>query len=256
MVGETKKESVIRETDEDARRLTKSLMRTARFGALAALEPGTGHPLSSRVAVTTDMDGTPVTLTSTLSGHTSAILNDSRCSLMVGEPGKGDPLAHPRVTLFTRAVRIDRDDPAHQRIKRRYLARHPKAKLYVDFGDFSFFRLEVERASLNGGFGKAFLLEHADMILDDQCCEALKDWEEGAVSHMNEDHVDAILLYATVLARQPEAKWALAALDPEGLDLVAGDLTARIWFETPLEAPEKLRAVLVDLAKQARSVQG
>lgn len=253
MVGESKKENVIRETDEEARRLTKTLMRNARFGALAALEPGTGHPLSSRVAVTTDMDGTPVMLTSTLSGHTSAIMSDPRCSLMLGEPGKGDPLAHPRVSLFTRAVQVSRDEPDYARLKRRYLARHPKAQLYVDFGDFSFFRLEVERASLNGGFGKAFLLETADMILNESICGPLQEWEEGAVAHMNEDHMEAIGLYATVLARQPEAKWSLAALDPEGLDLVAGDLSARVWFEKAMTDPADLRATLVDLAKKARA---
>src|SRR5262245_38043199 len=150
--------SVIRETDAEAIRLARTLIRTARYGALAALEPGSGAPLASRVAVAADLDGTPLILVSKLSEHTGAILADPRCSLLLGEPGKGDPLAHPRISLRCRAVRIERDAPDHPRIERRYLNRHPKAKLYAGFADFGFFRLVVERASLNGGFGRAYQL--------------------------------------------------------------------------------------------------
>lgn len=253
--GETnKKKDVLRSTDDEARRLAKELMRSARFGALAAFEPGTGHPMASRVALATDLDGAPVILTSTLAGHTAAILNDPRCSLLVGEPGKGDPLAHARTTLFTQAARIDRGSADHARLRRRYLARHPKAELYVDFGDFAFFRLEVERASLNGGFGKAYELTRDDLIVGGDW-RSFADMEAGAVGHMNDDHRDAIKLYTEVLGGAEPANWRLATLDPEGMDLVAGDAVQRLWFEQPLKAPEDLRGVLVELAKQARAAQ-
>ena len=244
--------SVIRPTDDQSRRMAKDLIRTARYGALAAIEAGTGHPLASRVALATDLDGTPVILTSTLSGHTSAILETPACSLLVGEPGKGDPLAHPRISLFCKARRIERGSEAHLRLRRRYLSRHPKAELYADFGDFSFFRLDLERASLNGGFGKAFDLEKDDLltVLDD--ADGWEAMEGGAVQHMNEDHRDAIRLYAEVLCKAETANWRLSGLDPEGLDLVAGDRIERFWFETPLGAPQDVRPVLVTLAKQAR----
>jgi len=250
------KKDVLRQTDDEARRLAKGLVRSARFGSLAALEPDTGHPLASRVALATDLDGAPVILTSTLSGHTSAIMADPRCSLLCGEPGKGDPLAHPRVTLFTKAERIERGSETHARLRRRYLARHPKAELYADFGDFSFFKLDIGRASLNGGFGKAFALERSDLQLDWETCAALSDWEEGAVSHMNEDHADAVKLYAERLAGAPEAAWKLATLDPEGMDMTAGDLITRVWFDALLSDPGKLREALVTLAKQARQTGG
>ena len=93
------KKDVIRETDATAVRLAKTLLRTARFGAIAVIEPGTGAPHASRVGVATDLDGSPLTLISGLSAHTGALLADPRCSLMVGEPGKGDALAHPRLSL-------------------------------------------------------------------------------------------------------------------------------------------------------------
>ncbi len=248
------KKDVLRETDDDARRLAKELMRSARFGSLAALEPETGHPLASRVGLATDVDGTPVMLASTLSGHTAAILADTRSSLLVGEVGKGDPLAHARITLFTHANRIERASETHQRLRRRYLSRHPKAELYADFGDFAFFRLEVERASLNGGFGKAYALSSDDLILGTGW-EKIADMEDGAVEHMNADHRDAIKLYAETLCGADAANWRLATLDPEGMELAAGDAVARLWFDEPVKSPEELRGVLVDLAKKARSAR-
>ena len=250
---EKEAKSVIRPTDDQARRLAKELIRTARFGSLAVLEAGTRHPLASRVAVATDVDGTPVILTSSLSGHTTAVLADPSCSLLLGEPGKGDPLAHPRVSLFCMAVKISRESTDHERLRNRYLSRHPKAELYVDFGDFSFFRLELSRASLNGGFGKAFELEKQDL---ETPVGALADWasmEAGAVAHMNSDHRDAVKLYAQNLLKAEAANWRLACLDPEGIDLVAGDKVRRLWFADRLEDPSELRPALVALALQARN---
>lgn len=247
-----KKKDVLRETDDTARRLAKDLIRTARYGALAVLEPGSGHPMASRVALATDIDGTPVILTSTLSGHTAAILTDPRSSLLIGEPGKGDPLAHARITLFTQARRIERGSDDHARLRRRYLARQPKAELYVDFGDFAFFRLDMARASLNGGFGKAYDLQSGDLALQGDWLQ-FADMEAGAVAHMNEDHGDAVKLYAEVLCGAGPANWRLATLDPEGMDLVAGDEVRRLWFDEPLQAPDQVRGVLVDLAKKARA---
>ncbi|WP_040617016.1 HugZ family protein [Roseibium sp. TrichSKD4] len=252
-VGSDNNKNVLREVDDDARRQAKTLVRTARYAALGALEVETGHPQVSRVALATDVDGTPVILTSTLSGHTSAIMSDHRCSLLCGEPGKGDPLAHPRISLFCRAERIDRKSDDHGRLRRRYLARHPKAELYVDFGDFAFFRLDVERAGLNGGFGKAYELHAGDVILPKDLSLDFMEIEESAVAHMNEDHADAVRLYAEVLAKAPAGNWRLTGLDPEGGDLGAGDETARFWFIDVLQSPNDLRKALAMLAKTARN---
>lgn len=155
--------SPIRETDEDARAQGRQLLQQARFAALATLEPETGHPLASRIAFGLDGAGCPISLMSTLAYHTKALLADAHCSLLVGEPGKGDPLAHPRITLQARATQLDKALEDHVRTRALYLAQHPKAALYVDFGDFFLFRFTVQTAYLNGGFGKAFVLTADDL---------------------------------------------------------------------------------------------
>ncbi|MER9566252.1 MULTISPECIES: HugZ family protein [unclassified Mesorhizobium] len=247
------KKDVIRETDAEAIRLAKTLIRSARFGALAVIEPGTGSPLASRVGVATDIDGTPLILVSMLSAHTGAILADPRCSLLVGEPGKGDPLAHPRLTLVCRAVRLQRGSNEHARTERRYLNRNPKAKLYAGLGDFSIFRLEPERASLNGGFGKAYLLDRTDLVATGAIVEELAAGEQSALDHMNADHLDAIALYAGHFGGASGDGWTVAGFDADGMDLVSGDNVCRVFFPNPLQAARDLRPVLVDMAKAARS---
>jgi len=246
------KKDVIRQTDATAIRLARTLLRTARFGAIAVIEPGTGAPYASRVGVATDLDGTPLILISGLSAHTGALTADPRCSLLLGEPGKGDALAHPRISIACRARRLDRGTPEHGRAERRYVNRNPKAKLYVGLGDFSFFRLEVERASLNGGFGKAYLLDRADLLVEGPVTEALATAEQGAVDHMNADHRDAVEAYARHYGNAAGGGWTLAGVDAEGIDLLCGDDSRRIFFPQPLVAAEDLRRVLVEMARTAR----
>ena len=247
-----KPKDVIRETDAEAVRLAKTLTRTARFGALGVLDPDTGVPLASRVGVATDADGTPLILVSQLSAHTKAILADPRCSLLVGEPGKGDPLAYPRITVVCRARKLEPGTPERARAERRYLNRNPKAKLYVGLGDFSFFRLEVERASLNGGFGKAYLLSRDDIVVDGPVVEALAESEQRAVDHMNDDHLDAIANYARHFAKADGGGWIITGIDVDGIDLAAGDDRRRVFFPSPLKDAQEMRIALVEMAKEAR----
>ncbi|RJT39389.1 HugZ family protein [Mesorhizobium waimense] len=244
---------VIRETDAEAIRLARTLIRGARFGALAAIEPATGSPLASRVGVATDIDGAPLILVSMLSAHTGAILADPRCSLLVGEPGKGDPLAHPRVTLICRARRLDRGSDEHGRAERRYLNRNPKARLYAGLGDFSIFRLEPERASLNGGFGKAYLLDRADLVTAGPVVDELAAGEQSALDHMNADHLDAIAVYARHYAKAEGDGWIATGFDAEGMDLASGDAICRVLFPEPLKTARDLRPILVDMAKAGRA---
>jgi hypothetical protein len=155
---------LLQAVDDKARALARRLLAETRFGALAVLEPGTGHPLASRTAVAPDVDGAPLMLMSGLAAHTTALAADPRCSLLLGEPGSGDPLAYPRVTVIGVARRLERDTEAGAIARERYLALHPKAALYADFGDFAFWRLDVLRASLNAGFGRAYALRPEDVL--------------------------------------------------------------------------------------------
>jgi heme iron utilization protein len=152
---------VLRETDDAARAQARAFVRESAHGSLATLEPGTGWPLASRVSLAVDADGVPLILISRLSAHYGALEVDSRCSLLLGEAGDGDPLRHPRITVVCLAQKVS--PPMRGAVKAEFLKRHPGAEMYSDFADFDFWRLVPQRASLNAGFGKAYALTANDL---------------------------------------------------------------------------------------------
>jgi heme iron utilization protein len=133
-------------------------------GALSYIDAD-GLPGISRIAMGRDMAGTPLTLISALSPHFAGLRAHPECALLLGEPGpKGDPLTHPRLMLRARATFADpAERPALRDI---WLSAHPKAKLYVDFSDFSFVRLSPVSALLNAGFGKARRILPKDLMVN------------------------------------------------------------------------------------------
>lgn len=237
-------------TDFDPIALGRHLLRAIRVGALGTLDRETGFPITTLVSVATDLDGTPIILVSGLSHHTKNLRADVRCSVLLSEGGRGDPLAHPRLTLTARAE-VVRDDT----IRRRFLARHSKAKLYVDFPDFVFYRLVPQRMQLNGGFARAFDGDGSLILSPIHNRDEFAGLEESAVAHLNDDHAEALALYARTLCKMGGGNWRATGLDPDGLDLALGERTARISFTPPLEDARSLRLGLKQLADMARSIE-
>jgi hypothetical protein len=239
--------------DFDPKALAKTLLRATRAGTLGTLDRNTGHPFASLVNVATDVDGSPLILISRLSTHTANLEADGRASVLLAETGKGDPLAHPRLTALGVFARVERDSADEARVRRRFLARHPKSELYAGFGDFSLWRMRLASAHLNGGFARAADLRATDVLTDISGADELIAAEEGAVAHMNADHAEATRLYATKLLGEDDGPWRISGLDPDGADLAAGDRTARLMFPQRVTSADALRQALVELARTARA---
>ncbi|CAH1658642.1 HugZ family pyridoxamine 5'-phosphate oxidase [Chelatococcus asaccharovorans] len=227
----------------------KALLRATRFGSLGTLD-SENAPYTSLVNVATDIDGAPVILISRLALHTKNILRDSRVSLMLSHVGGGDPSAHPRISIKGRAS-LTTDENS----RRRFLARHPASAGYATFADFGFYRIEPESAHLVAGFGRIFSLRAEAFMTDLTGAEAIVAGEAGAVAHMNEDHADALELYAVKLLGLEPGAWRATGIDPDGLDMMLGDKTARLSFPKAAGGTSlSLRGVLKDLAQEARRV--
>jgi len=242
---ENDKPKVLRETDEEARRLARTLVRGARYMALAVLDPETGFPSVSRALTGTDVDGVPVILVSGLSGHTKGLVADPRCSLLAGEPGKGDPLAHPRITVQSLAESVARDAPEHARIRSRFLARHPKAALYADFPDFRFFRITPQSASLNGGFGRAYLLSGNDLVIHEPGITS--EWLDLSENLTNMTGVAE--KFAARLGTENGKNWRFGGADRAGIDIIAGDFQLRHEFGFLAGSPEAVLDYIFEEAK-------
>ncbi|WP_018690109.1 HugZ family protein [Ahrensia kielensis] len=163
-MSETAQTKIIRDTDMEALNLVAKIIMAAKHGALAAFEKNGRFPHISRIQLSTNEEGQLITLVSDLAPHTACMRDNPHCALLIGETGKGDPLAHPRMSLDVIASQVPNDSAEYNTIRESHLAQHPKAKLYADFADFSFFKLAPQKASLNGGFGKAYNLTEAELI--------------------------------------------------------------------------------------------
>ena len=235
----------------DAARLARSLLRRSRQGALATLMAESGDPYCSLVNVASHADGSPILLISRLALHTRNILADYRISLMLDERTEGDPLEGSRIMLAGRTEQAGADDLPL--LRRRYLNAHPSAEAFVNFSDFSFFRIRPAGAHLVAGFGRIVDLKPEQFLTDISDAKALLEAEQGAIDHMNADHRDAMNLYATKLLGAEAADWRCTGCDPDGMDMQAGTQALRLDFPRRIVTPAALRQTLKELADQARA---
>jgi hypothetical protein len=233
----------------DLFRDVRHLIRRCDRAALATNLPGDGGawPYASLVLVAVDHDLSPILLMSDLAEHSKAIAADPRLALLFdGTAGLVQPLAGSRVTLMGRAAKTD-----DERLKQRFLRHHPDAALYAGFGDFRVYRVTLERTHLVGGFGKICWIA-PDELLAVPPLRELAEGEVDIVAHMNQDHADAVQLYAEKLLNLPGTGWAMTGIDAEGLDLRLEGEVARLPFEKPMTAAAEARPLLVSLVAQAR----
>jgi putative heme iron utilization protein len=187
---------------------------------------------------------------SDLAEHSKHIAADPRVSLLFEKSAGADaPLETPRLSIVGRAEPVD-DSVA----RARYLRRHPDAAIYADFGDFRFYRITADRAHLVAGFGRISWIG-ADALLPPAHVDtltALSADEADIIDHMNADHADTLDVYASKLLRLENDGWIMTGIDPEGLDLRHGGVTARLDFDQPVASAHEARTTLVDLARRAR----
>jgi heme iron utilization protein len=240
--------------DFDAARLARSLLRRSRQGALATLVPGSGDPYCSLVNVASHPDGSPILLISRLALHTRNLLGDARLSLMLDERAEGDPLEGSRIMLAGLAEQASGDDVVI--LRQRYLNAHPSSEVFVNFKDFSFFRIRPTGAHLVAGFGRIVDLKPEQFLADISEAASLLEAEQGAVDHLNADHREAMNLYASKLLGAKSADWRCTGCDPDGIDLQAGATMLRLDFPRRIVTPAALRQILKQLADQARAAAG
>jgi hypothetical protein len=223
-----------------ARRLMRSLDRAT----LATSQDG--WPYASLVLTAVDHDASPLLLLSDLAEHSKNLKRDSRASLLFdGTAGLEDPLTGARVTVLGDAKPVD-----DARLLARFTARHPSAAGYAGFADFHLYRLDIARAHLVAGFGRIHAI--AAQALRSPAAPALAAAESGILEHMNDDHAEAIDLYATRLGGAQGSGWRMTGVDPQGIDLRRGGAVVRLDFPAPVGDAEGARAALIRLARQAR----
>lgn len=247
--------SVATPTHAERARTLAAMTGTATLCTIAR-DPA-GYPYGS--LVTFALDGPdPIFLISTLAEHTRNLRADSRCSLLIAEGGKGDPLAHARLTLLGHCATIQ-DDEERERAKSVFCERHPTAAYYVGYGDFSFWKLGVEALRYIGGYGRMSWVAVEEWT----ACEPdpIAPHADAILSHMNQDHSATMVDYCKAFTRATDATEAtMTAIDRHGFEMSVktgkGPRPIRLGFTHPIATPTDARRELVAMAAQARESLG
>ena len=201
-----------------------------------------------------DEQGRPIFLISTMAMHTQNLQADPRASLLVTEDNAGsDPLGASRVTVVGNVLPVPRSEVAEAR--KLYLARYANSKYWVDFEDFSFYRMDVEDIYYVGGFGVMGWVSASEYVRSQP--DPLADSMAEIIQHMNADHKDAIVLLARRFARIESQEATMTEVDRLGFQLRLktqdGMRGVRIAFLREVGNPAETRKVLVEMVQQARS---
>ena len=230
----------------------RRLIRASDRASLATKLAGEDRPYASLVLTACDHAARPILLLSDLADHTRNIAADGRISLLYdGTQGLDEPLTGARVTVLGRAARLA-GEAVLAGLRGRYLRRHPSADLYVDFKDFAFYSVSVERAHLVAGFGRIERIDGADLVYDSAGGGELAEAEERIIAHMNDDHRDALDSCAATLLGLPGRGWKMTGIDPEGADLRRGGAVGRLDFAGAVGNAGEARTELVRLAELSR----
>ena len=233
----------------------RTLMYLGRLGSLSTLSrKQPGFPFGSVMPYGLDGRGRPIFLISTMAMHTQNLQADPRASLLVTQDDtEGEPLGASRVTLVGNILSVPTTELAEAR--NLYLERHANSKYWVDFEDFSFYRMEVIDVYYVGGFGVMGWVSAPDY--DRSQPDPLADSMAGIIQHMNADHKEALVLLARTFARMESTEATMTAVDRLGfhvrLKTPDGMRGARIPFLNEVSNPAETRRILVEMVRQARS---
>ncbi len=216
-------------------------------------------PYSTFTLVAYDYDLSPIILLSDLSEHTVNIKQNNLISLMICEEEKvyqffpkfkkqfgdyEDPMSRPRITLIGE-IKVTKD-LSH---KKRFLTRHPAAKLYSDFNDMNFYVLKIKTAHLVGGFAHVKWFSKKELICKD--FSNFKEMEHDVIEHMNSHHKESIDLYTRKILKNRMKNWRIVGIDPDGFDLRKKNKLLRLFFDKEINDAKKLRGVFINLHKLA-----
>jgi len=232
----------------------RTLMHLARVGSLSTLSrKQAGFPFGSVMPYGLGAQGHPIFLISTMAMHTQSLKADARASLLVTQDDTdGEPLGASRVTLVGNALPVPNTELAE--VRKLYLERHANSKYWVDFEDFSFYRMDVVDVYYVGGFGVMGWVSASDY--DRNQPDPLADSMAEIIQHMNADHRDALVLLAREFGGVESQEATMTGVDRLGfhvrLKTPDGMRGARIAFLREVRTSVQTREVLVEMVQQAR----
>jgi putative heme iron utilization protein len=233
----------------------RTLVHLTRVGSISTLSrKQPGFPFGSVMPYGLDEHGRPIFLISTMAMHTQNLKSDPRSSLLVTQDdADGDPLGASRVTLVGNVLPVpEAEIPGARKV---YLERQPNSKYWVDFEDFSFYRMDVVDTYYVGGFGVMSWVAASEY--GSSQVDPLADSMAAIIQHMNADHKDSLVLLARKFAGIEAQEATMTAVDRLGFNLrmktQEGMKGTRIAFPREVRNSGEARNGLVEMVRPARA---
>lgn len=232
----------------------RTLVYRTNSGTLSTMsEKHPGSPFGSLMPYGLDDKGRPVFLISTMATHTHNLIQDPKASLFVSQTDSGgDPLDASRVTLMGKVAIVPEKEIAD--VREPYLSRYKNASYWVDFDDFSFYRMDITDIYFVGGFGAMGWVtaeEYAAANVD-----PLADSASGIIQHVNEDHPDALALIVKEFLGMDAEEASMTSVDRLGFQVRfkhKGEFySRRVGFPREVSTSEQARDAAVEMVEQAR----
>src|SRR5438445_5748676 len=213
----------------------RTLTHLGRIGSLSTISrKQPGFPFGSVMPYGLDERGRPIFLISTMAMHTQNLQADPRASLLVTQPDPSDdPLGASRVTLMGNVLPLPGSEVAETR--KLYLARYANSKYWVDFEDFSFYRMDVVDVYYVGGFGVMGWVSASEY--DRSQPDPLADSMVELIQHMNADPQDALVWLARTFTHTESQEATMSAVD-------------RLGFQVRLKAQHGMGGVGLDSCRE------
>ncbi|MEU9807702.1 DUF2470 domain-containing protein [Mycobacterium sp. NPDC050853] len=230
----------------------RTVAASTNIATLATLS-AEGDPWASLVTYGL-LDGDPVLCVSRMAEHGRNLMRDARASVSIVAPNPPeDPLANTRITL---AGAVRQPSPEELPAAREaHIAAVPAARYYIEYSDFTVWLLAVDRVRWVGGYGRMDSTSGSEY--HSASSDPVSTNAAGAISHLNDDHGQALLDMAQRLGGYPDATAARCErADRYGLDIRVstprGWAVTRVGYVDPIDSIDDLRLATVQLAQLAR----
>ena len=185
--------------------------------------------------------------------HTQNLKADPRASLLVTQlDGEAIRWAQRGSRWWEMSSRSQ--SRSWRQARKLYLERYANSKYWVDFEDFSFYRMDIVDVYYVGGFGVMGWVAASEYGAAQP--DPLADAMAGIIEHMNADHKDSLILLARKFAGIEAEEAAMTSVDRLGfqvrLKTAEGVRGARIAFLREVSSAAETRGVLVEMVEQAR----
>jgi len=121
--------------------------------------------------------------------------------------------------------------------------------MYAQFGDFNFYRMDVENVHYVGGFGTAQWVDGPDYTGDSAAFLNFSMLQSEALATLNEKYPQLGPICATKLLKLRGKNWQVLRVDADGMDLKLASRIVRYSFENPIKTMDELLDIAVQICR-------